>query len=126
MPTPIPTIAAGGGAQSGTSTTRRSSSASATDMPSPKTAVRSGRPIATAEPKVSSRIRAAAMRPMPPPPAGAACGQFAPRPPGGGLRRQLRDRPAGLHLERVVAGGEYRFQERLRLRRGVLVRGLVE
>ena len=70
MPTPMPTIAAVAVAQSGTSTTRRSSSPSARDMPRPNTAVSSGRPIATAEPNVNSRISAAAIRPMPSPPAG--------------------------------------------------------
>ena len=53
------------------------------------------------------------MRPMPSPPDGSRLGQ-------------RRDRAADLDPEGVVAGGEDRFDERLGLCRGVLVRRLVE
>ena len=112
MPTPMPTIAAVGVAQSGTSRTRRSSPPSAIAMPSPKTAVRSGRPIATAEPKVSSRIRAAATKPITSPPTGAACDFAATGPPAS--------------TRGFVTGGQDWVDERLGLCGRVLVHGLVE
>ena len=81
MPTPRPTIAAVGGAQSGTSTTRRRTSPSAIAVPRPNTAVISGSPIATADPKVNSRMMAAAISPMPSVPNGAVWDSAATGPP---------------------------------------------
>ena len=81
MPTPMPTIAAVAGAQSGTSTTRRRTSPRAMAMPTPKIAVISGRPIATAEPKVSSRMTAAAISPIPSDPTAAVWDRAATGPP---------------------------------------------
>ena len=89
MPTPRPTIAAVGGAQSGTSTTRARSPPSARPVPRPNTAVISGNPIATADPKVNNKMTAAAMSPRPSEPKGGV--SRAPRParrprPGEGVR----------------------------------------
>jgi hypothetical protein len=56
-------------------------------MPRPNTAISSGRPIATAEPKVNSKITAAAMKPMPSPPTGAAW-DFAATGPPASTRRE--------------------------------------
>jgi hypothetical protein len=81
MPTPSPTIAAVGGAQSGTSTTRRRISPSAIAVPRPNTAVISGSPIATADPKVNRRMMAAARSPMPSVPNGAVWDRAATGPP---------------------------------------------
>ena len=63
MPTPIPSIDASAGAQSGTSITAASPPISALEMPSPNSAVASGSPAATTEPNVSSRTSAAMARP---------------------------------------------------------------
>ena len=113
MPTPSPTIAAVGGAQSGTATTRLSTAPSASAVPRPNTAVISGRPMATAEPKVTSRMSAAAMQPD-------ALGAERCR------LGERRDRAADLDLEGVVPGGEDRVDQGLRLRRGEVAVPLVE
>ena len=63
MPTPIPSIEASAGAQSGTSITAARPPISALEMPSPNSAVASGSPAATTEPNVSSRTNAAMARP---------------------------------------------------------------
>ena len=73
-------------------------------MPRPNSAVSSGSPIATADPKVKSRMMAAAMSPMPSEPTGDGLGQRG-------------DRAADLDLQGVVAGGEDRLDQRLGLRR---------
>ena len=65
MPTPMPIMAAISGEKVGTTRTWVSSSSSAMPMPSPKSAVRIGRPMATTDPKASSMIRMAAVMPMP-------------------------------------------------------------
>ena len=77
----MPTIAAVAGAQSGTSTTRRSTSPSAIATPSPNSAVMRGSPIATTEPKVNSRMTAAATSPITSEPTGGACDRAATGPP---------------------------------------------
>ena len=53
------------GAKSGTSSTLASSVMRLNPMPRPTTAMRMGRPIASSEPKLTSRVSAATRRPMP-------------------------------------------------------------
>ena len=65
MPTPMPIMAAISGEKFGTTRTWVSSSRSATPIPSPASAVITGRPMATTEPKASSMMRMAAVMPMP-------------------------------------------------------------
>ena len=65
MPTPMPIMAAISGEKIGTVSTCVSSSSSPMPMPSPASAVMTGRPIATTDPKASSMIRMAAVMPMP-------------------------------------------------------------
>ena len=103
-------MAAVAGAQSGTSTTRRSSSPSIIETPRPKRAVTSGSPIATAEPKVNSRMMTAARSPRPSEPKGA-------------VWLTSGHRTADLHLQALVARFEDRVDERCGSRRGVLVDG---
>ncbi len=65
MPMPMPIMAASEVDQSGASTTRISRPVSALLTARPATATMIGRPAATTEPKVSSRMIAAAARPSP-------------------------------------------------------------
>ena len=104
MPTPMPTMAAVYGAHSGTSTTRRSTSPRAIATPRPNRAVMSGSPMATTEPKVISRMRAAAIRPMPSEPAATVWDLVA-------------TGPADLDLQGVVTGREDRRDQGRRPRR---------
>ena len=64
MPTPRPIIAASCGANSAVSKTWVPSVTRLRPTPSANSAVRIGRPIATTEPKVSSRMTTAASRPI--------------------------------------------------------------
>ena len=113
MPTPMPTIAAVGGAQSGTSTTRLST-------------LSERQRDAEAEQRGDQR-QAHGHR-------GAEGDQQddgrGDEPDALGADRgglgQRRDRAADLDLQGVVAGGEDRFDQRLGLRRGELVVPLVE
>ena len=82
-------------------------------MPSPNSAVSSGSPIATAEPKVTSRMTTAAMSPMPSDPTGAVWDSAA-------------TGAADLDLQRVVAGREDRFDQCLGLAGRELAVVLVE
>ena len=63
MPTPMPIIVAICTPKSGTSITLAISHTPPRATPSPKPAMRSGRPAARAEPKATSRISAAASSP---------------------------------------------------------------
>ena len=65
MPTPIPIMAAISGEKFGTVRTWVRSSRSATPTPRPASAVITGSPMATTEPKASSMIKMAAVMPMP-------------------------------------------------------------
>ena len=65
MPTPMPIMAAISGEKFGTVSTCVRSSSRATPMPSPASAVMTGRPMATTDPKASSMMRMAAVMPMP-------------------------------------------------------------
>ena len=65
MPTPIPIMVAISGEKFGTTRTWVRSSRSATPIPSPASAVITGRPMATTDPKASSMMRMAAVMPMP-------------------------------------------------------------
>ena len=69
------------GAQSGTSTNRRNTSPSAIATPRPNSAVIRGRPMATTEPKVISKMIAATIRPSPSEPAATVCDLVATAPP---------------------------------------------
>ena len=94
------------GAQSGTSTTRRSTSPSAIATPRPNSAVSSGRPIATTEPKVISRMSAAASRPMPSEPMATVCALVATGPPTSTCRRVVTGGQDGLDQCRGLVGRE--------------------
>ena len=65
MPTPMPIMAAISGEKFGTVRTWVSSSSRAIPMPRPASAVMTGRPMATTDPKASSIMRMAAVMPMP-------------------------------------------------------------
>ena len=65
MPTPMPIMAAISGEKFGTVRTWVRSSSRAMPMPSPASAVITGRPMATTDPKASSMMRMAAVMPMP-------------------------------------------------------------
>ncbi len=65
MPTPMPIMAAISGEKFGTVRTCVRSSSRAMPMPRPASAVITGRPMATTDPKASSMMRMAAVMPMP-------------------------------------------------------------
>ena len=93
MPTPMPIMAAISGEKFGTVRTCVRSSSSAIPIPSPASAVITGRPMATTDPKASSMMMMAAVMPMPSLGPGAAVAA-------------ARDRAAAeLDLEAVVRGG---------------------
>ena len=74
MPMPMPIIVASEVDQSGASTNAMSRPVSMLLTARPATATTIGSPAATTEPKVSSRMMAAAARPMPSEPIGALLG----------------------------------------------------
>ena len=65
MPTPIPIMAAISGEKFGTVRRCVNSSSRATPIPRPASAVITGRPMATTEPKASNMMMSAAVMPMP-------------------------------------------------------------
>ncbi len=73
MPTPRPSMAASGRANTGTSTNRATSETSAIAVPMPSTAVRIGMLMATSEPKRASSTMTATARPNPSRPPGPCC-----------------------------------------------------
>ena len=75
MPTPMAIIVATDVAHSGTSTTLASRAISPDATPIPNTAVTMGRPIASNDPKLTSRITPAARKPTPSAPT-APCSAF--------------------------------------------------
>ena len=85
MPTPRPTIAPMTVAQAGMSTTYATSDSEPAPTASPSSAVPIGRPIATTEPKATSRITTAASRP-----------RASPSPAGGCSKAKCRSPPASI------------------------------